>query len=92
MYKRIYDSDEIVVDLDGQKLRVSVFDGGHWVDEHFVELPEMEPVVHAHWGLRDLCGDGCSLIPYCSNCGEHDGVGYERCPHCGAHMDEEVAE
>ena len=53
---------------------------------------EAEPVVHAHWGLRDLCGDGCSLIPYCSNCGEHDGVGYERCPHCGAHMDEEVSE
>ena len=49
MYKRIYDSEEITVDYcnDGKPMiRVSVFEDGHLVDEHFVELPEdVEPVV-----------------------------------------------
>lgn len=63
------------------------------VEELLDEAPavDAEPVVHAHWKLRDLCGDGCSLIAYCSNCGQDGSAGYERCPHCGAHMDEEVA-
>lgn len=44
-------------------------------------LRESEPVVHAHWN-----GDCCS------RCGELAEDNYPRCPHCGAHMDEEVAE
>lgn len=60
------------------------------INRLLAELAEREPVVHAHWELRDPCGDGCSLIPSCSNCGEHDGAGYERCPHCGAHTDEQL--
>lgn len=42
MYKRIYDSEEILVDYynDGKPMiRVSQFEDGHWRDEHFVELP-----------------------------------------------------
>lgn len=143
-YKRIYDSDEIVVDqcsLTGV-LRVSVFNDGHWVDEHFVALPgkpeimtlyevgdylrvsnqtiynmirdgrikgskvgrewrflrsdieaylgavEMEPVVHARWTFTSLD----QIAPNCSHCGVLSIMWYSRCPHCGAHMDEEVAE
>ena len=44
-------------------------------------LRESEPVVHAHWN-----GDCCS------RCGELSEENYPRCPHCGAHMDEEVEE
>lgn len=90
MYKRIYDSDEIVVDLDGQKLRVSVFEDGHWVGEHFMELPELEPVVRAHWG-KFKHPSGTHGIR-CSHCKTVNGRRSKRCPHCGAHMDEEVAE
>jgi hypothetical protein len=48
MYKRIYDSEEIVVDYydDGKPMvRVSQFEDGHFRDEHFVEIPTAE-VVH----------------------------------------------
>lgn len=50
---------------------------------------ESEPVVHAHW-------EGDPGDWHCSHCDAFapDG-GYEqtkRCPNCGAHMDEEVAE
>ena len=90
MYKRIYDSDEIMVDLDGRELRISVFEDGHWVDEHFVELPELEPVVHAHWiWIEDELHE-------CSACGGWECFAdchvRNYCPQCGAHMDEEVSE
>lgn len=88
MYKRIYDSDEIVVDLDGRKLRVSVFDEDcHWLDEHIVELPEgeLEPVVHAHWIEHD---DDLGLSVECSACHIETCGKSPRCPNCGAHMDE----
>ena len=42
MYKRIYDSEEIVVDYynDGKPMiRVSQFEDGHFREEHFVEIP-----------------------------------------------------
>lgn len=59
-----------------------------------VAAVEAEPVVHARWEWRDLIGDGCSLMLCCSNCLETRGarVTAKRCPDCGAHMDEEVAE
>ena len=53
---------------------------------------EAEPVVHAHWVDRP---DGAYRI--CTNC--RSGIPtmqrplmWLRCPVCGAHMDEEVAE
>lgn len=57
---------------------------------------EAEPVVHAHWVMR-------GGRRYCSACGtmacvtrdREDfwyTVGTKRCPECGAHMDEEVAD
>lgn len=57
---------------------------------------ESEPVVHAHWEFyEDASGEWWDK---CSGCGgkiPNEG-GYccdlPRCPHCGAHMDEEVAE
>lgn len=94
MYKRIYDSDEIMVDQDGRKLRISVFEDGHWVGEHFVELPELEPVVHAHWVI-ERWGSGYIKRCNCSNCGNHPKDPYappKYCDNCGAHMDEEVSE
>lgn len=99
MYKRIYDSEEIVVDYynDGKPMiRVSQFKDYHWQDEHFVELPEeFEPVVHAHW-VR-LTPDQ-KLSPFsdrthsCSKCGKHGYKWYDRCWSCGAVMDEKVFE
>lgn len=100
MYKRIYDSDEIEVDYDGQKLRISVFDeDGHWTGEHFLEA---EPVVHAHWFLTEpefLDCSACGTAYYTgmetwSDAQSHleYAGGPKRCPHCGAHMDEEVAD
>lgn len=52
-------------------------------------LRESEPVVHACWDNEDCC----------TACGEEAIYYWERsqyiytkrCPHCGAHMDEEVA-
>jgi hypothetical protein len=49
---------------------------------------EAEPVVHAHW----ICD--CEPYHICSNC-HHKFSLFDRvprCPNCGAHMDEEVAE
>ncbi len=91
MYKRIYDSEGIMVDLDGRKLRISVFEDGHWVGEHFVELPKRKPRVHAHW-----INEGSHRR--CSACGKRyprspqHKPGINLCSACGAHMDEEVAE
>ena len=62
---------------------------------------EAEPVVHAHWvGTQyDGYADGCPVYDLweCSECREeHESEGdpppYERCPHCGAHMDEEASD
>lgn len=58
--------------------------------ESYLGGAELEPVVHAHWEGNNP-GEWC-----CSHCKEYapDG-GFEqtkRCPHCGAHMDEEVAD
>jgi hypothetical protein len=42
MYKRIYDSEEIMVDYfnDGNPMiRISQFKNNHFRDEHFVDLP-----------------------------------------------------
>lgn len=61
---------------------------------------EAEPVVHAHWvGTQyDGYADGYPVYDLweCSECREEyesegDPPPYDRCPHCGAHMDEEVA-
>ena len=72
--------------------------GVETVLEYAEYLPrvEAEPVVHAHWFMR-------GGRRYCSACGtmacvtrDSDDfwytVGTKRCPHCGAHMDEEVAD
>ena len=60
---------------------------------------DAEPVVHAHWIEDD---HGCCRN--CSACGFRVGddtsydlygdwkIAPKRCPDCGAHMDEEVAE
>ena len=57
---------------------------------------EAEPVVHAHWKFVDFCSPNLE----CSACGglapmdcygDYHSERTKRCPHCGAHMDEEVA-
>lgn len=97
MYKRIYDSEEIVVDYynDGKPMiRVSQFEDYHWQDEHFVELPEeVEPVIRAHWDSQNRCSNCC--VPAISHDIDEKVEAFyltKRCPYCGAHMDEEVAE
>ena len=52
------------------------------------KLADSEPVVHAHW----ICD--CEPYHICSNC-RHKFSLFDRvprCPNCGAHMDEEVAD
>ena len=52
---------------------------------------DVEPVVHAHWVV-----DRTSLpfLTSCHRCGFRSNVDetweWDRCPHCGAHMDEEA--
>ena len=64
---------------------------------------EAEPVVHAHWevvhGVLTPGGDPLLRCPRCrSRESEHlGGIECDRphwnyCPHCGAHMDEEVVD
>lgn len=53
-----------------------------------VPAVEAEPVVHARWTFTSLD----QIAPNCSHCGAQSIMGYSRCPHCGAHMDEEVAD
>lgn len=54
---------------------------------------ESEPVVHARWIVPDD-----NYPDTCSNClfefvwDGDDDYHPKRCPHCGAHMDEEVAD
>ena len=98
MYKRIYDSEEIVVDYynDGKPMiRVSQFKDYHWQDEHFVELPEeVEPVIHAHWVklTPDQKHFFTDYTHCCSNCGGYGRKNYKCCPQCEAKMDEKVFE
>jgi hypothetical protein len=49
---------------------------------------EAEPVVHARWTFESLI----QIAPNCGNCKMQSIMRYPRCPHCGAHMDEEVAD
>ncbi len=48
---------------------------------------EAEPVVHAHWVHRKSWSKWV-----CSACSSEEDQPRKRCPECGAHMDEEVAE
>lgn len=91
MYKRIYETDDIIVDYydDGKPMiRISVFEDGHWVDEHFVE--GFESVVHAHWE-KFKHPSGTHGIR-CSHCQTTNGRKSNYCPECGAIMDEKVFE
>ncbi len=63
----------------------------------FIPAVEAEPVVHAHWVTRTeevwhLCEKRMMDRHYCSACGESFVTKVKRCPECGAHMDEEVAD
>lgn len=90
MYKRIYDSEEIVVDYynDGKPMiRVSVFEDYHWKDEHFVEIPVEDK--HGRWITH---GRGFNNWCECSECGTVGSPFWKRCPMCEAKMGEEVAE
>lgn len=73
-----------------RELNAALSQAENQINRLLTELADREPVVHAHW-IGDEPGDW-----RCSHCGEYapDG-GYEqtkRCPECGAHMDEEVAD
>ena len=59
-----------------------------------VPAAESEPVVHAHWEQYTDDDENWGDLPYfkCSACGTVELTGRKRCPECGAHMDEEVAE
>jgi hypothetical protein len=56
-----------------------------------------EPVVHAHWKYVDFTSpnlecSACSGLAPMDCCGDYHSERTKRCPECGAHMDEEVAE
>ena len=64
----------------------------------YIPAVEAEPVVHAHWIKHTVAGEdffGSPILKVwacnCSACGMNGGEETPRCPHCGAHMDEEVA-
>jgi len=51
-------------------------------------LPNAEPVVHSHWEVA--IGYDHNKKVQCQNCFLMAHEPTRRCPHCGAHMDEEV--
>lgn len=56
-------------------------------------IVEAEPVVHAHWDSQNRCSNCC--VPAISHDIDEEVEAFyltKRCPYCGAHMDEEVAE
>lgn len=68
-------------------------------DEYAKLRRESEPVVHAHWIKHTVAGEDFFGSPVlkvwacnCSACGLNGVEEFPRCPHCGAHMDEEVAD
>lgn len=76
------------------------YNHGEWIDCDGDPV-EIELVVHAHWVSEEGVsgGDGRYMwaISTCSRCGGMVRHAYANCndkycKHCGAHMDEEVAE
>lgn len=61
----------------------------YWLTRN-AKAVEAEPVVHAHWE-RFKHPSGTHGIR-CSHCKTVNGRKSKRCPECGAHMDEEVAD
>ena len=49
---------------------------------------DAEPVIRAHWTRDNRCS-ACGEKPCYDECEYHKG---KRCPKCGAHMDDEVAD
>lgn len=71
--------------------------GVECVLEYAEYLPrvEVEPVVHAYWEFDDFSSpnlkcSACGGMASMDCCGDYHSERTERCPHCGAHMDEEV--
>lgn len=58
------------------------------IDKLLGELIDREPVVHAHW----VTDPKNRPHPWCSACVTTSYTKHLYCPHCGAHMDEEVAD
>lgn len=54
---------------------------------------DVEPVVNAHWiPKKEMVRSPFARNYVCSHCGHEPLEVGERCPHCGAHMDEGVAQ
>lgn len=52
---------------------------------------DVEPVVHAHWIKKvEIVRNQYARNYYCSNCIHEPLEIGDRCPKCGAHMDEEA--
>lgn len=66
-----------------------------WKMAKALPAADVEPVVHAHWYQLDEdilcshCGKGYMGGDTPQEAKEHldSGEAYDRCPHCGAHMD-----
>lgn len=97
---------EIQLDVAREKLNILRAELAEERERSARWLRESEPVVHAHWADR-YGGKFANPLYECSGClGKAlfeikvDALGHEHiaqmlsnyCPHCGAHMDEEVAE
>ena len=56
----------------------------------FAEEGEFEPVIHAHWKLKEPTHEFSEQICTCTNCGYPMSRWNltKRCPECGAYMDE----
>ena len=67
------------------------------VEEHMERIRnapavEAELVFHSRWVTLKQRPCGSRHDCYCFLCGQHGTRDYERCPRCGAYMDEEVAD
>ena len=88
--------DNAMEDLSHCYAVCSIYENGRLISMTMGDGGRFERVVHAHWIMR-------GGRRYCSACGtmacvtrdQEDfwyTVGTKRCPECGAHMDEEVAD
>lgn len=64
----------------------------YWLTRQVKAMP-VEPVVHAHWDSEHRCS-ACGAEAISHDLDEETRAYYatRRCPDCGAHMDEEVAD
>ena len=91
---RLIDADALIEEINEANDRWTI--PHNIVIESIFNAPTIEakPVVHAHWEEVQYSKNSVKWLHRvsCSNCHNEGHKRYDYCPHCGAQMDEEVAD